>query len=186
MPLITGLGNPGDTYAGTRHNVGFVVIDTLAEKLSVRLGPGKGPYYVGKGRYKGHEILLMKPTTYMNRSGDAVQQALSWYKLDIDQCLVCYDDLNIPLGTLRLRPSGSAGGHNGARDIIRLLGTDGFPRLRIGIGGEFPEGRQVDYVLSRFSRSERKIMEETIERAADAVLTFVTDGIDAAMNTFND
>lgn len=185
MPLIAGLGNPGTKYAGTRHNIGFVLIDRLVNELSINLKAGKGSYYIGKGRYRDEQILLMKPTTYMNRSGTAIQEALSWYKMDIDQCLVCYDDLNLPLGTIRLRPGGSAGGHNGVKDIIRMLGTDRFPRLRIGIGGDFPEERQVEYVLSTFRKNEQKIIEKAIDRSAEAVLTFVTDGIDTAMNKFN-
>lgn len=185
MPVIVGLGNPGDQYAGTRHNIGYEVIDRLATSLSVRMGSGKGPFHIGDTRFRGHKLVLVKPTTYMNLSGDAVSQVLNWFKIDPGECLVCYDDLNLEIGTIRLRPKGSAGGHNGVRDIIRKLGTEDFPRLRIGIGNEFADGRQVDYVLSRFSRSERKMMKEVIGRTEQAVLTFATDGIDEAMNQFN-
>lgn len=185
MPVIVGLGNPGRKYAGTRHNIGYEVIDTLVESLSVRMGPGKGPFHVGDVHYRGHKLVLVKPTTYMNRSGDAVISVLNWFKVDSEECLICYDDLNLPVGTIRLRPHGSAGGHNGIKDIIQKLGTDRFPRLRIGIGDSFPEGRQVDYVLSRFSGSERKAINEVLEHSARAVFTFVTEGIDEAMNKFN-
>lgn len=185
MLLIAGLGNPGPEYAGTRHNIGFDLVDRLASSLSVRMGPGKGPFHVGRGRHAGETVVLLKPTTYMNKSGSALQQALSWYKIDPDRCLVCYDDLDLPLGTVRLRARGSAGGHNGMKDIIRMLGTDEFPRLRIGIGSEFPEGRQVDYVLSRFDSEQQKVVREALERAEDAALYFCREGIEEAMNAYN-
>lgn len=185
MPLIAGLGNPGRKYAGSRHNIGFELIDKLADSLSITLGPGKGPFYIGKGNFRGHAVMLMKPSTYMNNSGDAVQQALHWFKMEPGQCLVCYDDLNLDTGVLRLRPGGSAGGHNGIKDIIQKLGTDAFPRLRIGIGNDYRDGQQSAYVLSAFDSKQREIMDIALEKAADAVLTFTTDGIDTAMNNFN-
>ena len=185
MPLIAGLGNPGQKYAGSRHNIGFEVINKLADTLSIQMGPGKGPFYIGKTKYKGHQLLLVKPSTYMNNSGDALQQALHWFKMQPDECLVCYDDLNIDVGTLRLRPGGSAGGHNGIKDIIQKLGTDSFPRLRVGIGDDFRDGQQVPYVLSQFDKKQREIMDITVSKAADAVLSYTIDGIDAAMNKFN-
>lgn len=185
MPLIVGLGNPGGKYAGTRHNIGYRVVDKLADRLSIRFGTGKGPFEIGDCHVDGEKLLLVKPTTFMNRSGDAVVQVLNWYKMEETECLVCYDDLNLPIGTLRMRPKGSAGGHNGVRDIIQKLGTDRFPRLRIGIGSDFREGNQVDYVLSRFSKSKTETIEETVERACDAAMTFVREGIDAAMNAYN-
>lgn len=185
MPLIIGLGNPGSKYAGTRHNIGFEFIDRLAQSMSVRLGPGKGPFHMAKGNHAGYAIYLIKPTTYMNNSGDAVRQALNWYKEDMDKCLVCYDDLDLDLGTIRLRPGGSAGGHNGIKDIIHKLGTNAFPRLRIGIGNDFPRGQQVQYVLSPFSSKEREVMESTLDKAVDASFCFIREGIDEAMNKFN-
>lgn len=185
MKLIVGLGNPGSRYAGTRHNVGFEVADQIAADLSEKFSPGKGPFYIAKARHNDHRIVLIKPTTYMNRSGDAVQQALHWFKTSPENCLVCYDDLDLPAGTIRLRPQGSAGGHNGVKDIIRTLGTDRFPRLRIGIGNDIPGESQVSYVLSKFSTDQRDIIDKAVETAADAALYFVTDGIDQAMNRFN-
>jgi PTH1 family peptidyl-tRNA hydrolase len=185
MPLIAGLGNPGAKYAGSRHNVGFELIDALADALNIKLGPGKGPFYIGKTNYRGEQFILLKPTTFMNNSGDAVQQALHWFKLPPDECLVCYDDLNIELGRIRIRPGGSAGGHNGIKDIIQKLGTDAFPRLRIGIGDDFREGQQVQYVLSPFSKKQRQEMDITLKTAVDAVLAFADQGIDTAMNKFN-
>lgn len=185
MPLIIGLGNPGSKYAGTRHNIGFELIDKLAQQMSVRMGPGKGPFHVGKVNHSGYPVYLIKPTTYMNKSGNAVQQALNWYKEDVGDCLVCYDDLDLDVGTIRLRPGGSAGGHNGIKDIIQKLGTNSFPRLRIGIGNDFPRGQQVQHVLSPFSDDERNIIESTLDRAVDASFCFIRDGIDQAMNKFN-
>lgn len=185
MPVIVGLGNPGSKYAGTRHNIGFELLDRLASKLSVSLGPGKGPFHIGTGVYRRGKVILVKPTTYMNLSGDAVRQVLDYYKIDPRECLVCYDDLDLSIGNIRLRAKGSAGGHNGLKDIILKLGTDIIPRLRIGIGNDFPQGQQVNYVLSRFSSQEKKIMDETLDTAVNAALSFVTDGIEEAMNSFN-
>lgn len=185
MPLIIGLGNPGSKYAGTRHNVGFELIDKLAASHTIKMGPGKGPFHLGTGRYNGKKYILVKPTTYMNRSGDAVQQVLHWYKLSPDQCLICYDDLDIEIGSIRLRAKGSAGGHNGIKDIIQKLGTDRFPRLRIGIGNEFPKGQQINYVLSGFTSEERKTVDKALEQAEDAVFTYIREGLETAMNSFN-
>lgn len=185
MPVIVGLGNPGQKYAGTRHNIGYELVDQLADQLSVRMGPGKGPFHIGDTHYHREKVILVKPTTYMNVSGDAVVQVLNWYKLEPSDCLVCYDDLNLDVGSIRLRPKGSAGGHNGIKDIIQKLGTDKFPRLRIGIGNDFRQGNQVDFVLSKFSKTERETIEETLRRAADAVLSYVDHGIDTAMNDYN-
>lgn len=185
MKAIIGLGNPGNSYAGTRHNVGTEVVELLLETLSIRLGPGKGPFHVAKGRYQSQQILCIQPATYMNRSGEAVASALNWYKIPVEDCLICYDDLNLPVGKIRLRPGGSAGGHNGIRDIIQKLGTNSFPRLRIGIGNDFPQGRQADYVLSRFKRSELKPIREALQLSRDAALCFCTEGIEEAMNRFN-
>lgn len=185
MPIIIGLGNPGNKYAGTRHNIGFELIDKLAKSLSIRLGTGKGPYQEGSGQHAGQKLILVKPTTYMNNSGDAVQQVISWYKEDIANCLICYDDLDLEVGTIRLRPGGSAGGHNGIKDIIQKLGTNAFPRLRIGVGNDFPKGQQVRHVLSPFTAEERDIIEPTLEKAADASLCFIREGIEQAMNKYN-
>jgi PTH1 family peptidyl-tRNA hydrolase len=185
MPVIIGLGNPGSKYAGSRHNIGFDFIDKLAGSMSVSLGSGRGPFHVGKGSHAGHNLYLVKPTTYMNNSGNAVQQVLNWYKEDPENCLVCYDDLDLELGSIRLRPQGSAGGHNGIKDIIQKLGTDAFPRLRIGIGNDFPKGHQIRHVLSPFSKEERKVIEPALDKAVDAAYCFIREGIDAAMNKFN-
>lgn len=185
MPLIAGLGNIGGKYEGTRHNIGFEIIDQLADSMNVRLGPGKGPFYFAESRYRGSSVILLKPTNYMNNSGIAVRKALNQFKLEPQECLVCYDDLNLPTGQLRLRPKGSAGGHNGVSDIIYQLQTENFPRLRFGIGDEFKSGNQIQYVLSAFSREQRKTVDETLEDAVDAIYCFMRDGINTAMNKYN-
>lgn len=185
MSLIVGLGNIGQEYAGTRHNIGFEVVDAIAETLSITFGPGDGPFVVAEGRHRGRNVVLIKPTTYMNRSGLAVRKALAAYNTDKDHCLIIYDDLNLEVGDVRLKAQGSAGGHNGIANIIELLGTRDFPRMRFGIGNDFPKGRQVDFVLSPFSNSDQKYVEEGVQKAHDAALYFVREGITKTMNNFN-
>lgn len=185
MALIVGLGNPGQKYKGTRHNIGFELIDNLADKLTITLQPGNGLFFLGKGHFKGGPVSLVKPTTYMNRSGKSVSKALALTGESLSDCVVCYDDIHLETGRIKLKPSGSAGGHNGLADIIERLQTMEFPRLRIGIGNDFRRGRQSDYVLSPFTPSQREIMDETLEVASDAILTFLRDGIETAMNQFN-
>lgn len=187
MLLIFGLGNPGRKYAGSRHNIGFELIDNLANQLSVSLSSGKGSYQIGKSHLRdiNEKVYLIKPTTYMNNSGKAVREAVQWFNADTNDCLVCYDDLALDVGSIRLRPGGSAGGHNGIKDIIQQLGTDTFSRLRIGIGNDFPDGQQVDHVLSSFSNDEQKTINNSLEQAADAALCFARKGIDKAMNNYN-
>ncbi|WP_069130563.1 aminoacyl-tRNA hydrolase [Rhodohalobacter halophilus] len=185
MALIVGLGNPGTKYEGTRHNVGFEVLDNLAEKLSISFEPDNGLYQKGEGRFKGQSVVLIKPTTYMNRSGKAITKAIAETGTDKSKCLVCYDDINLDTGQIRLRPGGSAGGHNGVADIIEKLKSKDFPRLRFGVGNDFPKGRQADYVLSPFAPEERSTVDESIDLASDAILTFLRGGIDIAMNEFN-
>jgi PTH1 family peptidyl-tRNA hydrolase len=185
MPLIVGLGNIGKEYNGTRHNVGFELIDLLADDMSVTLSKGNGPYYYGEGRFKGQSVILLKPTTYMNRSGLAVRKALAQFSESLDNTLVCYDDLHLDAGQLRLRPGGSAAGHNGVQDIINQLGTRDFPRLRIGIGSDFARGQQVDYVLAPFTSTQRKEVNQGLDQARDAVFCFLRAGIDQAMNDYN-
>lgn len=185
MSLIVGLGNIGEEYEGTRHNIGFEIVDALADTLSITFGPGDGPFVVAEGRHRGRNVVLIKPTTYMNRSGVAVKKALAKYKTDQRDCLIIYDDLNLDVGDIRLRPKGSAGGHNGIQNIIDQLGNRDFARLRFGIGNDFPRGKQVDYVLSPFNNSDQKYVEEGIQKAHDACLHFVREGIQKTMNHFN-
>lgn len=185
MSIIVGLGNIGQEYEGTRHNIGFEVVDALAETLSITFGPGDGPFVVAEGRHRGRNVVLIKPTTYMNRSGLAVRNVLSKYKTDKDHCLIIYDDLNLDVGDVRLKATGSAGGHNGIQNIIDVLGSRDFPRIRFGIGNDFPRGKQVDFVLSPFKKTDQKYLEEGIQKAHDASLYFVREGINKTMNHFN-
>lgn len=185
MPIIIGLGNIGTEYEGTRHNIGFDIVDEIAKKLSVTFGPGNGPFVVAEGRHKSQNIILVKPTTYMNLSGTAVKKALAKFNTDVNDCLIIYDDLNLPLGRNRLKASGSAGGHNGILDIITKLGGNNFPRLRIGIGSNFKKGRQVDFVLSTFDDEELEELNQAKEHALETALSFAKDGIERAMNYHN-
>lgn len=183
--LIVGLGNPGAKYANTRHNVGFEVVFELADEFNVDFVQDRSEAYVGEGTYRSYQIILATPTTYMNRSGRSVAGLLERYDISRRKLLVIYDDLNLKLGAVRLRPSGSAGGHNGIQDVINRLGTDEIARLRIGIGGDYPPGQQVDYVLSPFTPEQRSVIDETVTTAAEACKTFVTDGLQPAMSRFN-
>lgn len=185
MPLIVGLGNIGTEYMGTRHNVGFDIIYHVADTLRTRLTPGKGPYMVAEGRFRGQNVVLITPTTYMNLSGLAVSKALKYFDIPVSECLVCTDDINLPAGKIRIRPSGSDGGHNGLGNISEVLGTDQFPRLRFGIGNNFERGHRSDYVLSPFGDEEQEAVSAGIDKAHDAVLCFIREGIDSAMNKFN-
>ena len=183
--LIVGLGNPGDEYARTRHNIGFVIADAVAAVARVSFAHERGDVLVGWGRAKGRPVGVAKPQTYMNRSGTSVASLVGRYGLDLDEVLVVYDDLNLPLGTLRLRSGGSAGGHNGVQDVIERLGSNAFPRLRVGIGDAFARGKQVDYVLSPFTEEEQPVVEQTVQDARDACVMYVAKGLTTAMNHFN-
>jgi peptidyl-tRNA hydrolase, PTH1 family len=185
MKVIVGLGNPGTKYAGTRHNVGFEVVDYLA--AAPACGPFRSKFQalVAETKEGDEQVLLVKPETFMNLSGRCVRQIVDFYKLTVPaDLLVVSDDFNLPLGKLRARAKGSHGGQNGLRDIQQQLGTDEFPRLRIGVGQPGP-GEAVDHVLSRFKPAERKVVEDAIALAAKAVLVFVKSGIEACMNQAN-
>jgi len=183
--LIVGLGNPGAEYDRTRHNVGFEVIDALADQLGERLREGKGPAMLAETRWRGRTFAIAKPLNYMNRSGQSVRALMRHYGLTPDNVLIVYDDLNLPVGTVRVRAKGSAGGHNGVQDIIDRLGGADFPRIRIGIGSNFGRGRQVKHVLGPFDADERPLIDAAVERSRDAALTFITDGVVTTMNRFN-
>ncbi len=185
MPLITGLGNIGDKYDKTRHNIGFEIVKAVADELGITFSSGKGPFIVGKGRYGGEQVILVMPTNYMNNSGIAVAKALNFYDIPPSDCLVCYDDLHLPVGKIRFRPRGSAAGHNGVSDIIEKLGSDNFPRLRFGIGSGFPRGGQSSYVLRPFSPDQQPEVDVAVNIARDGVLHFIREGITSAMNEFN-
>lgn len=185
-PLIVGLGNPGSKYRDTRHNVGFNVVDALEEATSIApTHDNRANALVGWGRHAGLQLGLMKPLTLMNRSGSAVRHVVNYSNVNPVDMLVIYDDINLPVGRIRLRPKGGAGGHNGLQDIINQLQTKDFPRLRIGIGNDFPRGEQSRYVLSRFTPEQQPAIESALDQAAAAALRVATDGIDEAMNQFN-
>jgi len=183
--LIIGLGNPGREYRDSRHNVGFMVIDRLAVRLAARGMRLQSKAIVTSAGLDARKIILAKPQTYMNLSGQSVQGLLHFYRIPTENLIVAHDDLDLPFGTIRIRPGGGPGGQRGMASTIELLGTKDFPRLRIGIGR--PPGRMnpSDYVLQSFSKEEQKLLSEILERAADAALTFVTDGLNTAMNRFN-
>ncbi len=198
MKLVVGLGNPGREYVGTRHNVGFEVIDVLAKKLGWTFSAGE---YEKQARSKfdalamdrsfttasggSERLLLLKPMTFMNLSGKSVQQALAFYQIAPADMMVVLDDLALPCGKLRIRSGGSDGGHNGLRDIQRALGTNQYPRLRIGIDVPPPPIAGKDYVLGRFSEPQRRPVNEAVDRAAGAIICWIENGIAAAMNRFN-
>ncbi len=183
--LIVGLGNPGDQYATTRHNIGFLCVDSVAERASIKFERAHRLVAVGEGALQGSTIVVAKPSTYVNESGQAARWLLRHYDARPQNLLVVYDDMNLQLGKLRLRPTGSAGGHNGMKSIIRAIGTNEFPRLRIGIGRP-PQGTgDVEYVLGRMPPDERKAVDEAVERAAEAVACLINEGIIEAMNQYN-
>lgn len=182
--IVLGLGNPGAEYAHTRHNIGFEVADILASRHRIRLNLHRDHAHCGLGMIGSTPVLLAKPMTYMNRSGESARALLQRYPLEASRLLVIVDDVALPLGRIRVRPSGSDGGHNGLASIIQLLNTQAFPRVRVGIGNP-PPGQMVEYVLSRFTPQERSIIEEALQRAADAVETAIAEGVQSAMNRFN-
>jgi PTH1 family peptidyl-tRNA hydrolase len=184
MKMIVGLGNPGDEYADTRHNMGFKVIDLLAEALRIDTRKKKFGARFGSGEYANEKLILLKPWQFMNLSGQAVATAMGFYKLSFSDLIVVTDDMDLRAGRIRLRPKGSAGGHNGLADIIDKLRTDEFARCRIGIGRSDSE-EAVDYVLDKPLEEEKPLLAEAIERARDALLCWIDYGIETAMNKFN-
>lgn len=183
--LVVGLGNPGPKYENTRHNVGFRVVDMLADRLRVSSFTREHDAMVGWGQYKNQKVGLAKPLTLMNRSGESVAPLCDYNNLSPSDLIVVVDDLNLPVGTIRLRPSGSSGGHNGLENIANHLGTTDFPRLRIGIGSDFGPGEQSDYVLSPFTPDQQAPIQEAIDDAGEAILTTVREDLDTAMTRFN-
>lgn len=183
--LIIGLGNPGPDYDDTRHNVGFDVIDAIAEKISTEVRDEAAVSFIGEGRWRGRPIALAKPLTFMNRSGQAYQALRRRYGITPKDILVVYDDIALPPGTIRLREKGSAGGHNGVQNIIDHLNSTDFPRLRVGVGDSFPRGGQVRYVLDPFSEEQLPDIKKAIDLAVEASLSFARDGLTTAMNRYN-
>ena len=182
--LVVGLGNIGAEYANTRHNIGFKVLDALAEASNVSFMAGRYGS-TATVRHKGRQVILLKPSTYMNLSGKAVRYWMNELKIPVENLIVISDDLNIPFGTLRLRKNGSAGGHNGLTNINEMIGTQDYARIRVGIGNEFGRGQQVNYVLGELSKEELLDMEDISKRVIDGVKAWATIGVDRAMNTVN-
>lgn len=186
MFVIVGLGNPTLQYEGTRHNVGFDVIDLLADKYNITVETRKSRAFIGKGVIEGKKVILVKPQTYMNLSGESVRSLVDYYKIDAEsELLVIYDDVSLGVGQLRIRKKGSAGGHNGIKNIISHLDTDVFIRIKIGVGEKPKKYDLADYVLSRFSKAEREQMEEGYEKAVKAAVMILNGETDAAMNEYN-
>ena len=184
MYIIAGLGNPGKEYMGTRHNAGFSVIDELADKYNISVDTAKHKGLIGKGVIAGQKVILVKPMTYMNNSGESVRQVMDYFKIDVEDLLVVYDDMDMPVGKLRLRQSGSAGGHNGVKSIIAHVGTQSFQRIRVGID-KHPRIKVVDYVLGRFQKDEQPLIDQGVEDAVKAIETYLNKGFVAAMNVYN-
>ncbi len=185
MYIIVGLGNPGKQYEHTRHNVGFEVIDILADQIGICIEEKKHKALCGRGILEGQKVVLVKPQTFMNLSGESVRAIFDFYKVESKDIIIVYDDVSLEPGQLRIRGKGSAGGHNGIKNIIAHLGTQEFPRVKVGVG-EKPKGMDLaDYVLSRFSKEEQDTMEEAFHEAANAVAMMVKQDIDSAMNHFN-
>ncbi|MDR3578286.1 MAG: aminoacyl-tRNA hydrolase [Anaerolineaceae bacterium] len=183
--LLVGLGNPGREYRANRHNLGFMTVDQLSQSLSVRLSRVQSKALIGIGALEQHKVVLAKPQTFMNLSGQAVSALLRFYKIPLERLLVIHDELDLPLGTLRLRPGGGSAGNRGLASIIELLGTQEFPRLRIGIGHPPGQMSGADYVLQNFPPAEQEMLDLVLKRAVEAAQVFVKSGLETAMNQYN-
>ena len=181
--LLVGLGNPGSKYEITRHNMGFLAVDGLARRKGFRFNKLRFRAWTAEWMVNGEKVLVMKPQTYMNLSGEAVGEAARFYKIPADHVIVISDDISLPLGKLRVRGNGSAGGHNGLKNIIAHLGTDAFPRVKVGVGA--PEHDIVDWVIGPFTANERKVIDGVLDRALGAAECIITDGVSAAQNRYN-
>ncbi len=185
MKMIVGLGNPGAQYHRTRHNAGFMLIDALAEDLDIAVTQSKFKSLVGEGRYQGEKVVLLKPLTYMNLSGEAVRAAIDWHKIDVQDIVVAYDDMDMDVGRLRFRAKGGSGGHNGIKSLIAHLGTETFARCKIGVGRPVV-GDVVSHVLTKFSAEEQQIIDQGMEKAVAAMKVFIkAEDIIDVMNQFN-
>ena len=182
--VIAGLGNPGSEYENTRHNAGFITIDILAEKTGLRVNRQKHRALVGTGIIAGHKVMLVKPQTYMNLSGESIRQVLDYYKVPVERLVVIYDDIDLPAGDIRIRKKGSAGTHNGMKSIVSKIGSGDFPRIRIGIGDN-RKGNLAEYVIGNMSKEEERNLKPVFEKCADAAVSIVRDGTDIAMNRYN-
>ncbi len=185
MKIIVGLGNPGKEYENTRHNFGFKVIDVLSKELEIEINKERFEGMIGQGKFNGEKIMLVKPLTYMNLSGDCIVQILNYYKETIDNLIVIYDDIDIDVGRIRIKPSGNPGTHNGMKDITKKLGTKEFVRVRVGSGKPENNMDLADYVLSNVQKEEAKQVKESIKNASDAVIEILENGVEKAMNEYN-
>lgn len=185
MYIIVGLGNPTREYAGTRHNIGFDVITHLSDKFNIPLNMKKHKAICGSGFIGGEKVILAQPQTYMNLSGESVRELADFYKVSSDQIMIIYDDISLDVGQLRLRSKGSAGGHNGIKSIISHLGTQEFPRIKVGVGNKPANWDLADYVLGRFPKEEEQVVRGALKRAADACEDFISKGMEYAMNQYN-
>ena len=185
MKLIAGLGNPGKEYAGTRHNIGFGVIVRLSDEYNIPLNSKEHKAVCGKGFIEGEKVILAQPQTFMNLSGESVGRMADYYKIEPEDIIIAYDDIDLEVGQIRVRRKGSAGGHNGIKNIIAHLGTNEFPRVKVGVGAKPQGGDLVRHVLGRFSKEDEKKMDEALDEAVKAVVTIVTQDVDAAMNQYN-
>lgn len=182
---MLGYGNPGENYKNTRHNVGFMVIDKLSEKLDIRVNKNKFKGTVGEGKIGGKSVILLKPETYMNLSGDSVMEITNFYKVQFEDILIVYDDIDIEFGKIRIKPEGSSGTHNGMRSVSDMLNTHDFPRVRIGIGHPPIKMSLADYVLMPFGQDDLDELNKVIDMAAEAVIEIINNGVEKAMNLYN-
>lgn len=186
MYVIAGLGNPGKDYENTRHNAGFNVIDAIAKKYNISVTEKAHKALVGKGYIEGTKVILVKPQTYMNNSGEALREVTDYYKVDPEtELIVIYDDISLNVGMLRIRDKGSAGGHNGIKSIINHLGTQVFLRIKVGVGDKIPEMDLADHVLGHFSKDDKKIMDDSFDKAKDACVMLLSGDVEKAMNIYN-
>ena len=185
MKIIVGLGNPTREYAGTRHNVGFSVIYNISDAYNIPVETKKHKALIGKGVIEGEKVVLAMPQTYMNLSGESVRELMDFYKCDLSDLIVIYDDISLDVGKLRIRAKGSAGGHNGIKNIIAHLGTQEFTRIKIGVGEKPAKMDLADYVLGHFSKEEQPVIRESADRAREAVREIITHGVASAMNKYN-
>lgn len=183
MVLIVGLGNPGKEYSNTRHNVGFMALDFLSETYNIDINRAKFKGVYGEGVIENQKVILLKPETYMNLSGESIKSLSDFYKIDPKDIIIVYDDISLSLGRLRIKTKGSAGGHNGIKSIISCLGTDVFPRVKVGVGA--PKGDLVKYVLGKFSKQEDQVLQDVLNTTVSAIKEMVIDGSEKAMNEFN-
>lgn len=185
MYIIVGLGNPGKKYEDTRHNIGFKTIDALADKLNIKVNKMKFKGLVGEGRIAGEKVILLKPHTFMNNSGESVVEILNFYKLKPENLLVVVDDIDIEFAQLKIKKNGSAGTHNGLKSIVNLIGSKDFARFKIGVGKKHPNEDLASFVLSNFPSRDKKYIEDAVDACSESIIKTVTDGIDVAMNFYN-